>query len=708
VLLRDGLRKQHQLHSQDVLCKRLFPVSLDQADQVKAHSFEPGDVIRFGKTYSVAKKDEYFTVKAVNSEANKLFCVDQSQVEFTISASMLPKTMPSFYKLHERPLASGDRIRLKRNDDARGIIANEEYTVTQVFGESVGLSNHKNQVTLNLEEQADLHWDYAYTNTAYSSQGATSKFMIALELEGRLVVTTHRSHEIDATRASHQATFYTDNFKGLVNRLEDRFKQRDADKTSAVLTEEAYRLKQQKQQRISTQLMDRAQEPILDEAKEQRNDSRPVKKYESFQKPSINADELYKELLNVSDSLVKSLLGEPNHRLSTQFEYRYGAKGSLKIDLDSGLWHHFETGESGNLFHLIEREKGLSGFKETLEHAAQYIPYIPEYERKVPQKLNEKKERGVKEGKRQLAQKLFQQSQPIQGTIAEKYLIIHRGLAHYEHADLRFCRSVYTKTQDGQKHVPALLAFSKDEQGNIHHVQITKLDPNSANKDKSCDSVKQTFGLINNYFVNLNHQSKGDIAYFTEGVETGLSILQANKHAHVYAVLGKANFSNIDPKDSPKHVVICLDNDGKDTYKYAKNEQTNTIIKAAEKLHDSGIQVSLMIPKKENTDLNDVLVKEGREELKKQLSRLMSLDEFKKQCALENKEPELKKINQDKNIQSLIKHDRKLNTQNDNEFIRLNQGLINGIKERAHQRELVECNRTFNKPRPNREMEREI
>lgn len=159
--------------------------------------------------------------------------------------------------------------------------------------------------------------------------------MIALELEDRLVVTTHRSHEIDATRASHQATFYTDNFEGLVNRLEDPLKQRDADKTSAVLTDEAYRLKQQKQQRISTQLVDRAQEPILEEAKEQTNDSRLTKKYEPSQKPSINADELYKGLLHVSDSLVKSLLGEPNHRLSTQSEYRYGAKGSLKIDLDS-------------------------------------------------------------------------------------------------------------------------------------------------------------------------------------------------------------------------------------------------------------------------------------------------------------------------------------------------------------------------------------
>ncbi|HFD0803353.1 TPA: conjugative transfer relaxase/helicase TraI, partial [Legionella pneumophila] len=708
VLIREGLHKQHQLHGQDILCKRLFPVSMDQADQVQAHSFEPGDVIRFGKNYSVAKKDDYFTVKSIDREANKLFCVDESQVAFTISASILPKTMPSFYKLHERPLASGDRIRLKRNDDARGIIANEEYTVTQVFGETVGLSNSKNQVTLNLKKQLDLHWDYSYTNTAYSSQGATSKFMIALELEDRLVVTTHRSHEIDATRASHQSTFYTDNFEGLVKRLEDPLKQRDADKTSAVFTEEDYRFKQQKQQRISTQLMNRAQEHILEEPKEQVKDSPLIKKYESAQKPSINAEELYNGLLNVSDSLVKSLLGEPNYRLSTQSEYRYGAKGSLKIDLDSGLWHHFETGESGNLFHLIEREKGLSGFKETLEHAAQYIHYIPEYERKAPQKLNEKKEREVKEGKRQLAQKLFQQSQPIQGTIAEKYLIIHRGLAHYDHADLRFCRSVYTKTQDEQKHVPALLAFSKDEQGNIHHVQITKLEPHSANKDKSCESVKQTFGSISNYFVNLNHHGKGDIAYFTEGVETGLSILQANEHARVYAVLGKANFSNIDPKDIPKQVVICLDNDGKDTYKYAKNEQSNTIIKVAQRLHDSGILVSIMIPKKENTDLNDVLIKEGKDELKKQLNRCMSLEEFKKQCALENKESELKKINQDKQIQSLIKQDRKFNAQSDNEFIRLNQGLINGNKERVYNKEFVENTRTFNKSRSNREMEREL
>ncbi|HHI9922207.1 TPA: hypothetical protein ACQDGH_003319, partial [Legionella pneumophila] len=78
------------------------------------------------------------------------------------------------------------------------------------------------------------------------------------------------------------------------------------------------------------------------------------------------------------------------------------------------------------------------------------------------------------------------------------------------------------------------------------------------------------------------------------------------------------------------------------------------------------------------------------------------------QCALENKESELKKINQDKQIQSLIKQDRKFNAQSDNEFIRLNQGLINGNKERVYNKEFVENTRTFNKSRSNREMEREL
>lgn len=710
LLIRKGLKKQNQIFGKDVPCGRLFSKSIDQAQQVFAKTFEPGDVIRFGKNYSVAKKDDYFTVKGIDENSNKLICMDDSNTTFTINASILPKTLPSFYKYQQCFLASGDRIRLKRNDITKGFIANADYSVAHVLGQTVILNNGKNELTLNLKEKSDQHWDFAYTNTAYSSQGATRKLEIALELEDRMIVTTHRSHEIDLTRASHQATIYTDHLQGLVERLEDPMKQRDADKTSAVLTEENYRIKKTKQELILSNFISRTKEQdIIGNVDRVKSDT-AHKNYETNPSPAINVEEVYSTLTRVADPLIKSLLGEPNHNLSTSNVYRYGTKGSLKINLDTGLWHNFETEESGNLFHLIEREQDLSGFKETLDYAARYINYMPEYERKSP-KLNKTiKEKADNEGKRKLAHSLFQKSLPIKGTLAEKYLMVHRGLEHFESADLRYCASVYTRTQNGEKYVPALLAFSKDEQGNIHHVQVTKLDKNSGDKDKSCEPVKQTYGSISIHFVNLNKKGEGDTVYFTEGIETGLSILQANDKYPVYAVLGKANFFNINPKELPNNVVLCVDNDGKDTYKYMKNEQTNTIIRAAERLSDYGLKVSIIVPEKENSDLNDVLLKEGRDELKRQLSKCLTLNEFKKQCELENKETRPKRNETDDKIHTLVKQESKLDNIIKNKWLNLNPKLINGIKERVLSKECMEAKRinSIKPSKENREMEREI
>jgi conjugative transfer relaxase protein TraI len=127
ILIRNGLKEQQQISGREVLCGRLFSKSIDKADQVFAKTFAAGDVILFGKSYSVAKKDGYFTVTAIDSESNKLICTDESNTIFSINAAILPKTMPSFYQYHQRPLASGDRIRLKRNDLNKGFIANEGF-----------------------------------------------------------------------------------------------------------------------------------------------------------------------------------------------------------------------------------------------------------------------------------------------------------------------------------------------------------------------------------------------------------------------------------------------------------------------------------------------------------------------------------------------------------------------------------------------------
>ncbi|KFX81387.1 hypothetical protein KR99_23585, partial [Ralstonia solanacearum] len=53
------------------------------------------------------------------------------------------------------------------------------------------------------------------------------------------------------------------------------------------------------------------------------------------------------------------LFGEPTERKAN--ELRYGTRGSLSIDLESGVWHDHEANAGGGVLALIERETGNAG-----------------------------------------------------------------------------------------------------------------------------------------------------------------------------------------------------------------------------------------------------------------------------------------------------------------------------------------------------------
>ena len=55
------------------------------------------------------------------------------------------------------------------------------------------------------------------------------------------------------------------------------------------------------------------------------------------------------------------LLGEPNPDCSKPDELRFGKRGSLSVDLESGVWHDHEANQGGGVLDLIERETGKSG-----------------------------------------------------------------------------------------------------------------------------------------------------------------------------------------------------------------------------------------------------------------------------------------------------------------------------------------------------------
>ncbi len=63
----------------------------------------------------------------------------------------------------------------------------------------------------------------------------------------------------------------------------------------------------------------------------------------------------------IAGAVAKELLGEPNKKLSSNDELRFGNKGSLSVDLKKGVWADHSTAEGGGVISLIERETGRKG-----------------------------------------------------------------------------------------------------------------------------------------------------------------------------------------------------------------------------------------------------------------------------------------------------------------------------------------------------------
>jgi AAA domain len=60
------------------------------------------------------------------------------------------------------------------------------------------------------------------------------------------------------------------------------------------------------------------------------------------------------------EQIAREFLGEPNRALSTKRELRFGAHGSMSIDLQKGVWFDHEAGEGGDEFGFVKVQIGGS------------------------------------------------------------------------------------------------------------------------------------------------------------------------------------------------------------------------------------------------------------------------------------------------------------------------------------------------------------
>ena len=167
--------------------------------------------------------------------------------------------------------------------------------------------------------------------------------------------------------------------------------------------------------------------------------------------------------------------------------------------------------------------------------------------------------------------------------------------------------------------VPALVSLATHPAATTGNLQVTYLDPRTGDKHRRADIARRTFGSFQSWARERSEAvqhccqltpGSGRTSVVCEGVETGLSVLQALPDVHLVATLGKNNFPRVDPNMLNKKVILVMDNDGVQQMDADVVFQTTV-----RKLLQSGKEVHYVLPPlldgHKKTDMNDVLGKVG-------------------------------------------------------------------------------------------------
>jgi phage/plasmid primase-like uncharacterized protein len=342
----------------------------------------------------------------------------------------------------------------------------------------------------------------------------------------------------------------------------------------------------------------------------------PTSRSESRAYSKVDLVEMRNQLNNQAEEVAKHYLGEPKHR--SNHLLRYGSrKGSLVINTrgqKQGSWRDFQTGEGGDMLSLIHHSLGKPSFRETLHEAVKFLGGVS---LELPPVVAVKKQQpgDEKAHKRERARQIYASSQRIEGTLAEKYLRESRGIKGNLPDVLRFHPKL-KHWVSGECH-PALVVATKNQSGEVMGIQAIFLDKRTGKKISTGEG-KLSLGTIQE--GSLLHEGKDQTRIaIAEGLETALSILEAQPDWSVAVTFGVTNLGKCRYLKNYKEVLICADNDG------VNSATQKSVEKTIQALAKDGLNVYVAMPMKPESittwDFNDQLVHAGVDEVSKNLGK---------------------------------------------------------------------------------------
>lgn len=349
-------------------------------------------------------------------------------------------------------------------------------------------------------------------------------------------------------------------------------------------------------------------------------------------------DVLKQNMASFADDIFLSIGESYNAASSSSSERRYGKNGHIAVNLKTGAWIDYKDSDmAGGPFHMLTKLKGLS-FKEAIDYGASWaglsrdalsapgasktgmrnttskpFAYPPQQDKKEALDAERK-------AKIDKAQALWTKGQPIQGTLAERYLREHRKIGGCLPNDLRylpFFTDVHSK-----KPFPCLMTGVRSKDGDITAVQLTFLDPQTGAKAQ-LDTPKKSFGVLKGSAVLLQEDKASNVVFIAEGVETALSIKEAGVQGTIKASLGLSNIKRLIPDSPNMHVTICADHDASDS------PAAKSLNKSIMFLRERGLMVTVIKPDKLLQDFNDVLKNDGPQGVRDILARDLPKDLLK-------------------------------------------------------------------------------
>jgi plastocyanin len=155
----------------------------------------------------------YYRIDSLDKEGQLVTLKDEQGNTRSLSPTQAVTEGVTLYRPDTLTVSPGDRMRFSKSDNERGFVANSVWTVSEIDGDRVTLSDGHQTRTVNpAAERAEQHIDLAYAVTAHGAQGASEPFAIALQgTEGaRKAMVSFESAYVALSRMKQHAQVYTD------------------------------------------------------------------------------------------------------------------------------------------------------------------------------------------------------------------------------------------------------------------------------------------------------------------------------------------------------------------------------------------------------------------------------------------------------------------------------------------------------------------